>query len=184
MVRSTILLLLLGTASFAIAQDAGIESALQKAATASPQEMRAFAESSVVAVKENAKVVARLTEAARSKGDFKVQNCLTPKNTSAQALVQVTELAAGNLARALEEGSEEGTARARHEYRKIAVSLNKSEKIRAEAEACEAGDGDGLDTQRTTWSGGTGDDSDVVDTNTLDDLDVQIDAPAVSTPEP
>ncbi|MCB9671757.1 MAG: hypothetical protein H6734_19925 [Alphaproteobacteria bacterium] len=184
MVRNSLALLFLGLAGIAFAQDSGIESALQKAATATPQEMRDFATSSVSTVSENAKAVGRLTDTARTKGDFRVQNCLTPKNTSAQALVQVTELSAGNLNRALDEGGEDGTARARHEYRKIAVSLSKSDKIRSEAEACNDGDGDGTKSNQVTVSGGTGEDGEDNDTNELDSIDIFIDPPVVSVIEP
>lgn len=184
MVRRITMLALLTLAGTAMAQDGGIESALQKAATASPSEMRSFATESVETVKENAKVVARLTEQARSKGEYKIQNCLAPKNTSAQALVQVTELSAGNLSRALDEGGDDATAKARHEYRKIAVSLNKSESIRADAQQCQDGEGDGQQDGVVIWDGGVGDDQDVVDDNPIDDFDVQVDAPSVSTFEP
>lgn len=176
--RIVVAVLLAALGGVAIAQD-GVGNDLERAATATPDEMRSFADKSVATIRENAKTVSTLTEKARKDSDAEALECLTPRNVSAQALVQVSEGAQAKMNEALGGGDMD---RGSHEYRKISVALNKSNTIAQEAESCaggEAGQGKG----RIDWTGGTGDDSDTEDDDDIPDIDIGYDPPNVSPSE-
>ncbi|MEZ4321403.1 MAG: hypothetical protein R3F61_28285 [Myxococcota bacterium] len=170
--------LLLSLGTVAAAQDS-VGNELERAATATPEEMRAFATKALETIRANAKSVGTLTEKARKDADPAALDCLTPRNVSVQALVQVAEGAQAKMNEALDAGDME---RASHEYRKLSVALDKSEKIAAEAESCGTGAaGSGKD--KIDWTGGTGDDRDIEDDDDLTDIDVGFDPPNVSPSE-
>ncbi len=167
--------LLLGIAGAAFAQDS-VAIDLERIATGSPEEMREFAEESVGIITENAETVKDLTEKARKASDAAALDCLTPRNVSATALVQVAVGAQAKMNESLDAGDND---RAGHETRKIGVARNKSEKLTAEAQECASGDS-ASGTTRTTFTGGTGDENDTVDNDEIDDEDIGFDPPDVS----
>lgn len=179
MLRTSLVLFLTVLGGIAVAQDNGVENELERADSATPEEMRAFADESVTTIKANAKVVGGLTDKARKESDAGALECLTPRNVSAQALVQVAEGAKTKLNASLDGGDRD---RGAHEYRKLAVALGKSESIRGEAQSCSTGES-GSGESRVGMTGGVGDDSDTEDDNPFDDIDVGFDPPNVSPSE-
>jgi hypothetical protein len=167
--------LLIGIAGVAYAQDS-VTIDLERIATGTPEEMREFAEESVGIITDNAETVKALTEKARKAADAAALDCLTPRNVSASALVQVAVGAQAKMNEKLDEGDME---RAGHETRKIGVARNKSEKLTAEAEECASGES-ASGTTRTTFTGGTGDENDTVDDDEIKEEDVGFDPPDVS----
>ena len=115
------------------AQSGGIKSVLEQAATATPDEMREFATESLEIVQRNRTRVKELEEQAEKGGKAGVLTCLRPRVATSKTMVQVTQLAQGKLKAAL---AASDLDKARHEYRKIAVSSSNSEAIVAEAEQC------------------------------------------------
>lgn len=176
MIRSTAFTLLLTLAAPALAQQPSGNAAIESLATSSPADMRAFAAEAIKTIKAGAAEVQKLTEQARKDSDAGVLDCLTPRNVSMQALVQVADGALRKMEEALTANDRE---RANHEYRKIAVSLDKAQSIRSEANNCLAGEG-GRGVDDVNVQGGVGDDADTVDNDELDDLDVGFDPPPVS----
>ena len=179
MFRIGLAALLIGLGGAALAQDEGVGNELERAATATPDEMRDFASSALDTIRANAKAVAALTEKARKDSDAAALECLTPRNVSVQALVQVAEGAQAKMLEALDAGESD---RASHEYRKLAIALDKSEKLASEAQSCGTGE-EGSGNQRVDVRGGTGDDSDIEDDGDEDEVDIGFDPPNISPSE-
>lgn len=176
MFRIGLAVLLIGLGGIAVAQDSGVGNDLERVVEMTPDEMREFATKSLETIRENAKMVAELTEKANKDSDAAALDCLTPRKVSTQALVQVAEAAKAKMEEALGNGDQ---TRAAHEYRKMYVALAKSDKIASEAEAC--GDGAaGSGRDRIDWTGGTGDEGDTEDPDDIDDIDIGFDPPNVS----
>jgi len=179
MFRTGLAALLIGLTGIALAQDGGVGNELERAATATSEEMLSFADDAVEQIQENAKAVNTMTDKARKDSDAAALECLTPRNVSCNALVQVADGAHAKMIAALDEDDRD---RASHEYRKISVALDKSETISAEAEDCGSGSS-GTGSDKVVWTGGTGDDSDTDDDDNIDDIDVGFDPPNVSPSE-
>lgn len=189
MIRTISILLLLG-AGVAIAQDSGsgskttttggVESDLDKAATASPAEMRKFAEEAARKVNEHNRAVKKMTADAQNQSDADLLSCLIPKSTSLQALEQVTATSRTSLNAALDDFNEQNEKVARYHYRLIAVSLNRAFSIRQAAENCDTRST--FDGSKSTIDieGGIGDDDDTVDSDELDDIWVGFDPPPLT----
>lgn len=175
-VHAMVVLGLLAGAGAAHAQTAPGGATTVDTKSLSKDEMKAFSDTAVEQVTKAAAEVAKLTEQARKDNDAGVLDCLTPRNVSMQALVQVATIARDKMRNALNTGDRE---RAEHEYRKIAISLDKANQIKQEANNCLAGEG-GRGEGDVKISGGSGDDSDTSDNDELDDLDLGFDLGPVS----
>lgn len=172
---SILLATVLTFGSTANAQD-GVGTELERSSASTPDEMKAFSVNATASIKELAANVDKMTEQARKEGDASVLECLTPRNVSMQALVQVSESAAANMITALNKGDQE---RADHEMRKLSVSQKKAEAIHAEAQNCLGGTYN-KGTENVVVVPGAGDDSDSDDRDDISELDVGFDPPAVS----
>lgn len=160
-------MLLIGGASFAQTAPTMIDTAEQRAA---------FSADAIKTITANAGEVAKLTEQAKKDGDAGVLDCLTPRNVSMQALVQVAEGAKKKMDAAVAAGDMEAH---KYEFRKIQVSLEKANSIKAEANNCLAGEGNQGNNQIDV-NQGVGNETDTTDNDELDDLDVGFDPPNVS----
>ena len=174
----------LALAGLAWAQAGGIKSVLEQAGTATPEQMKKFAADSLKTVEANRDKVKSLADQAEKSGKAGQSSCLQPKVATSRTMVQVTQLAQGNLAAAL---SANDLDKARHEYRKIAVSASNSEAIAAEAEQCTESDSGRGGRESRTITGVVGDASDTEDLRELlefyvdkYELDIHLDAPNIS----
>lgn len=191
MFRTFSILLLLG-AGVAIAADptsgsggsgtpaGGVESDLDKAATASPAEMRKFAEEAARKVNEHNKAVKKMTADAQNQSDADLLSCLIPKSTSLQALEQVTATSRTSLNAALDDFNEQNEKVARYHYRLIAVSLNRAFSIRQAAENCDTRSTFDGGKSTIDIEGGIGDDDDTIDSDELDDMWIGFDPPPLT----
>ena len=176
--RNTTLLvgLLLGAPSFA--QDStGVTGELERVVGASPEEMKAYATSSVQEMKEGVKQLSKALDQAKKSGDPDRIDCVNDKLTQVRALAQVSESAQQSLESAASAGE---TERANHEARKIAVALKKARQLVVEGEACDAkGGARGGATKVTVEGGLTEDDGDMEPTE-KDPFDFDVDPPQMS----
>lgn len=117
----------------AFAQETGVTGELERIATTSPQEKIQYATNALVEMQTAVKSVTKLVEAARKEGDVEKLQCLNNRMTAIRALLQVSEAANTAMNTALESGQKD---RADHEFRKIAVALDKTRQLVAEAERC------------------------------------------------
>lgn len=186
MFRTISILMLLGV-GVAIAQDSGsggttggVESDIDKAATASPAEMRQFAADAARKVNEHNKVVKKMTADAQNQSDADLLSCLIPKSTSLQALEQVTASSRTSLNAALDDPNEQNQKVAAYHYRLIAVSLNRAFSIRQAAENCDTRSTFAGNKSTIDITGGIGDDDDTVDLDQLDDIFVGADPPVLT----
>lgn len=181
MVRTSLLILALGFAAPALAQDSGGSSDNMKLASeASPEEMRSFAASSLEAVKANQEEIAKLANQARTDSNTEVLSCITPKAAAASGAIQVVEMSSGSLERNLSAGDEAGSVKARFELRKIKNALDGSAQQLADAKKCQDGEGVGKTGSTVDVSGGFGDDSDTTDPDALDDFYINVNPPQIS----
>jgi hypothetical protein len=160
-------LALLGFTPNAQAQDDQVEAA----SSTTPKEKLDFAVEAITEMGEGVKTVEKLQEQVTRDGDEELIQCVRIKMASVKALTDVSERANESMTDALAEGNDE---RAEHEFRKIAIALNKVRQFVAEAEACvgQGGVVDG-DTEVTVDSQGVpeGDDTEggeITDDNFVD----------------
>jgi len=177
--RLTALVLLSAlTASPALAQSpGGVSSELERTASTSPDEKKAYAEVSNQEIRDADKQISKLLEAAKKEGDTEATECLLSRLTAVRALLSVSERAEGAMGEALAAGNEE---KANHEFRKIAVAVSKTRMLRAEANRCTADESEGGDNTIVDWESFLQDYQDVFDEYDLDDLDFGQDPPQVS----
>jgi hypothetical protein len=132
-------------------------------ASESPAELRAEAQSALAEIQSFVEVMASdLGDAESDRATARLE-CLTGKLSSTRTLNEVSQVANEEMEAALQAGEVE---RARHEFRKIGVALERSRQYSAEAQNClgERGASTGV-TQVDIV--GLGDDRD--DTEPLDD---------------
>lgn len=119
------------------AQDPGADSDFERAATASPDEMKSFAKDAILEMQAIVRALAQVDEDVRRKTEGGLL-CVTNNLASARTLLQVSEAANKALDQALREGQRE---RAGYEVRKIAIALKKARLLQAEGERCAYGEG-------------------------------------------
>lgn len=113
----------------------GVSGELERTASSTPAEKITYASNAVTEMTEAVKTVSGLLETARKKGDADVMQCLNNRLTALKALLQVSEAAQGSMKSALESNNSE---LADHEFRKIAVAIEKTRQLLAEAQRCGA----------------------------------------------
>jgi hypothetical protein len=106
---------------------------VERAASTTPQEKIAYAESANQEIRDGEKVISRLLEQARKEADADAIQCLISRLTSVRALLQVSESAATSMGNAIAASNDE---LANHEFRKIAVAVSKTRLLVAEAQRC------------------------------------------------
>src|SRR5262245_29090306 len=140
---SLVLLALLGASGRALGQDPTLGvSDLERAATTSPQEKIAYAESANAEMGEAVRQIQRLLDQARKDVDPDAIECLISRLTSVRALLQVSEEAEISMKNSIAAAEEE---KANHEFRKIAVAVSKTRVLLAESQGCVA------DQQLESW---------------------------------
>jgi len=133
---SLVLLAVLAASGRALGQDPTvIVSDLERAATTTPQEKIAYAESANEEMREAVRQIQRLLEQARKDVDADAIECLISRLTSVRALLQVSEQAEISMKNSIAAAEEE---KANHEFRKIAVAVSKTRLLLAEAQGCVA----------------------------------------------
>lgn len=118
---------------------------LENAASATPEQMVAFAADAARRVTKHHDAVTRLTAEAQDASDPDLLACLIPKKTSLAALEQVVGKSRGAIQQATADFSTDNEKLARYHYRVIAVSLSRAFGLQQAAEAC---------TSRTTHATG------------------------------
>lgn len=159
------LAMLLPTPGFA--QDPGVSSEIERTATATPEEMLAYADDANDDIREVVKRLAKLDEAVRREGDEGGMSCVSNSLVAAGVLLQVSEAAESSLQNSLSIGQRE---RAEHEFRKIAIALKKAHQLEAEGERCALGEGvqDGKTRVKVDGPSGTVDDTRAAANDVLD----------------
>jgi hypothetical protein len=114
-------------------QDPTGVSDLERAASSTPQEKIAYAESANAEIEEGVRAINRLLEQARKDADADAIECLISRLTSVRALLQVSQSAEISMANAIAAAEDE---KANHEFRKIAVAVSKTRMLLAEAQRC------------------------------------------------
>lgn len=146
-----------------IAQDE-LRSQLEQSSATNPTEKRDFAADAnremEAAVK---KLTKAMSDAEREREAVKL-NCLNKKLSSARTLSEVAETASAAMNAAI---GENNLDKAEHEFRKIAVALQKTREFAAEGEACLGDAGSAPGVTSVDVSKGDLDDDD--DTEPLDD---------------
>jgi hypothetical protein len=131
------LLAVLATSGRALGQDPTTASDLEMAASSTPQDKIAYAESANAEINEAVRQINRLLEQARKESDADAIECLISRFTSVRALLQVSQSAEISMKNSIAAAEEE---KANHEYRKIAVAVSKSRMLLAEAQRCASED--------------------------------------------
>jgi hypothetical protein len=106
---------------------------LEQAASATPAEKVAYAESANGEIREAEKQISRLLEQSRRESDAEAIECLLSRLTSVRALLQVSEASEISMRNAIASSSDE---MANHEFRKVAVAVGKTRMLVAEAQRC------------------------------------------------
>jgi hypothetical protein len=166
-----------GRLSIAVAQDLETQGSIERLANTSPDEKMQFAASANQEMRDAVKAVSKLMDNARRESNVDKIQCVSTLLTSIRSLVQVSEQAEVAMKEALSAGEVE---RADHEFRKVAVALNKTRSLQADAERC--GDQGGLRSGETVISvdGGVADDSDDTTDVVVDVFDLGFDPPQAS----
>jgi len=132
-------------------------------------EKRKYADTAQKKMQSAVKQLSKAMEDAERDREAVRMNCLSKKLASAKTLAEVADSAQKAMETAINEAPNDDKAmeRAEHEYRKIAVALNKSLQFAAEGEAClgESGSAEGVTSVDVTR--GNLDDDD--DTEPIDD---------------
>ena len=132
-------------------------------------EKRDYTESAQKQMKQAVKELSKAMEDAERDREAVRMNCLSKKLASAKTLSEVADAAQQAMEAAFKEAPNDDKAmeRAEHEFRKVAVALNKSLQFAAEGEAClgESGSAEGVTSVDVTR--GNLDDED--DTEPIDD---------------
>ncbi len=162
-ITASLLLVALFQPSTVNAEDQ-LRAQLEQSSETSPAEKQEFVTD---ANKEMEAAVKKLTKAmsdAEREREAVQLNCLNKKLSSARTLSEVAESASAAMNAAIDENN---LAKAEHEFRKIAVALQKTREFAAEGEAClgDAGSAPGI----TSVEVSTGNLDDEDDTEPLDD---------------
>ena len=130
-----------------------------------PSELREAVVQALAELQGSVDGIASDLQQAESARSAATMECLTGKLSSARTLNDVSAVASGQMEEALQAGELE---RARHEYRKIAVALERTRQYVAEANNCmgERGESTGVSQIDVQFDG---DGEDVDDTRVLDD---------------
>ena len=148
----------------AFAQDDGIRAQLEQSGSTTTDEKREFAVSAQAEMDRAVKQLAESMEDAEKDREAVRLNCLSKKLSSARTLSQVANAAKEDMDAAIAENQMD---RAEHEFRKIAVALQKTREFAAEGEACVGDAGTSPGITSVDVSQGNLDDAD--DTEPLDD---------------
>jgi hypothetical protein len=133
----TVSVLMLAWSAPSWAQDLpSMTSEIERTADTTNSEKQAYAASAMTEMGDTLKQVTRLIEGARKDSDAEKVMCLTSRISSVRALNSVTEAANRVLGEAIDRGDSD---RAAHEFRKIAVALNKTRVLLAESIQCDQG---------------------------------------------
>lgn len=122
----------------AVADDVGIETSIERAVTATPEEMSSATPAFLAELKATVAALAALDAAAAKKSAGESLPCVTNNLSTARSLLGVSETASNDMATAI---AASVLDRARFEYRKIAISVKKSRSLLAESERCAFGEG-------------------------------------------
>jgi hypothetical protein len=122
----------------ASAQESSASGQIEQSSQTSPEEKIQFTDMALAEMRESVKQVAKMVEASEREKNMVAIQCLSRKLTTMRALLEVSESSGVSLKQALADGEYQT---AEHEYRKIAVALNKVRQFRAEADACGGGGG-------------------------------------------
>ena len=145
-------------------QEDGIRAQLEQSGATTTSEKRDFAGQAQQEMEDAVKKLAKsMAEAEREREAVRL-NCLTKKLSSARTLSQVAEAAQGAMEAALAENDQD---KAEHEFRKIAVALQKTREFAAEGEACVGDSGSSPGVTSVDVTQGNLDDED--DTEPIDD---------------
>lgn len=145
---------LLAAVAVVEAAEPGVTSQVERAASASVDEMQESTPTWLEEMRENVRSLAKLDDLAKKRTDGEGIPCVTNNLAAARSLVQVSEAAERQLDQAVSEGRLE---RARSEYRKLAVAIDKSRRRLAEGERCAFGEGLQAGKTRVMVEGGPGD---------------------------
>lgn len=129
------LLLLAVAASRASAQE-GFSSELERVADASREEKLAYVQASVAEIDDSFAAVDTMLEDAKAARDAAAVQCVASRHAALKALQAVSQQAEQDMAAALAAGQ---TERADHEFRKVAVAVQRTRMLHAEAERCVGG---------------------------------------------
>ncbi len=130
--------LLFASSAPAFAAAPGVSAELEMASEANPKEKADFAAQALDEVSTAVKAVQRMLEQAQKDKNVENIECLQKKLTPLDSLLGVTKSSSATMQRLLTENS---TALADGEFRKIAVALTKARELYAAAQAC-VGDAD------------------------------------------
>jgi hypothetical protein len=128
----------LGAAGAGLAQDPGVEAAVEVTATASRDDIETNAPKWVEEMREKLRGLERLDEAARRGRNGESLECITTNLTASRSLLSTSEAALKTIEGALSRGEME---RASFEYRKIAIAVKKSREKYEEGARCAEGEG-------------------------------------------
>lgn len=179
LVRHARILLLAAVAAvgpMAQAQE-GFTSELERVADASREEKLAYVEASVTEIDDSFIAVDAMLKDAKAAKDAAAVQCISSRHVALRALQSVSQQARQDMVTALSVGQVE---RADHEFRKVAVAVQRTRMLHAEAERCVGGQelADGETSLQIV-----GEDEDVVFEDggvDVEDLDVGFDPPDVS----
>jgi hypothetical protein len=123
------------------AQDSNASGQIEQSSQTSPEEKIRFTDMALGEMRSSVNEVSKMVEVSEREKNMVAIQCLSRKLTTMRALLEVSENSGITLKQALADGEYET---AEHEYRKIAIALNRVRQFRAEADAC-AGGGGGTD---------------------------------------
>lgn len=148
----------------ALSQDDGIRAQLEQSGSTTTDEKREFATDAQQEMDRAVKKLAGSMEDAEKEREAVRLNCLSKKLSSARTLSEVANSAQEAMDAAI---AQNDLDKAEHEFRKIAVALQKTREFAAEGEACvgDAGTSPGI----TSVDVSQGNLDDVDDTEPLDD---------------
>lgn len=165
------------TSAPAWAQEGGFTSELERVADASPEEKVAYVEASVREIEDSHAIVQAMMDEARDARDNQTIQCVSGRLRDLTALESVSQQAERDMINAM---GAQNFERASHEFRKVAVALQRSRMLLAEAERCVGGQelADGETSVQYV-----GDEDDVIFGDSgldIDDTDIGFDPPDVS----
>ena len=129
-------LLLSGAARAASGDGGAFTSELERVSGASPQEKVEYVQTSVQEIDSSFAEIDDMLQSAKDANDNKVVQCVTSRHVAVKALQSVTQQAERDMVGAIAAGNVD---RADHEFRKVAVALQRTRMLHAEAERCVGG---------------------------------------------
>lgn len=126
----------LGLGGTAMAQDGGFTSELERVANASPQEKVGYVQNAVVEIQASFGAIDAMLAQAQDGGGARAVQCVSSRHAAVKAMAGVSEEAERDMLAAIADNAFE---RADHEFRKIAVALQRTRMLHAEAERCVGG---------------------------------------------